>query len=48
MAHRGRPQDRYRRSVLARRPQNAAIVAGNFEWNITDGFKGAIGAKASR
>jgi hypothetical protein len=39
---------RYRRSVLAERLQNAAIVAGNFKWNMTDGFKDAIRAKASR
>jgi enoyl-CoA hydratase/carnithine racemase len=39
---------RYRRSVLAERLQNAAIVAGNFKWNMTDGFKDAIRAKATR
>jgi enoyl-CoA hydratase/carnithine racemase len=39
---------RYRRSVLAERLHNAAIVAGNFKWNMTDGFKDAIRAKASR
>jgi enoyl-CoA hydratase/carnithine racemase len=39
---------RYRRSVLAERLQNAAIVAGNFKWNMTDGFKDAIRAKAGR
>lgn len=37
---------RYRRSVLAERLQNATIVAGNFKWNMTDGFKDAIRAKA--
>ncbi len=39
---------RYRRSVLAERLQNATIVAGNFKWNLTDGFKDAIRAKAHR
>jgi len=39
---------RYRRSVLAERLQNATIVAGNFKWNMTDGFKDAIRAKARR
>ena len=39
---------RYRRSVLAERLQNATIVAGNFKWSDTDGFKDAIRAKAAR
>jgi enoyl-CoA hydratase/carnithine racemase len=39
---------RYRRSVLAERLQHATIVAGNFKWDMTDGFKDAIRAKASR
>lgn len=39
---------RYRRSVLAEALQHAAIVAGNFKWNMTDGFKDAIRARASR
>ena len=39
---------RYRRSVLAERLQHATIVAGNFKWNVTDGFKDAIRARASR
>jgi hypothetical protein len=39
---------RYRRGVLAERLQHAAIVAGNFKWNMTDGFKDAIRAKAGR
>ena len=39
---------RYRRAVLAERMQHAAIVAGNFKWNMTDGFKDAIRAKAGR
>jgi len=39
---------RYRRSVLAERLQHATIVAGNFKWNMTDGFKDAIRARASR
>jgi enoyl-CoA hydratase/carnithine racemase len=39
---------RYRRGVLAERLRNAAIVAGNFKWNMTDGFKDAIRAKAGR
>jgi enoyl-CoA hydratase/carnithine racemase len=39
---------RYRRSVLAERLQNATIVAGNFKWNATDGFRDAIRAKANR
>jgi hypothetical protein len=34
--------------VLAERLQNAAIVTGNFKWDMTDGFKDAIRAKASR
>jgi hypothetical protein len=34
--------------VLAERLHNAAIVAGNFKRNMTDGFKDAIRAKASR
>ena len=33
--------------MLAERLQNAAIVTGNFNWNMTDGFKDAIRAKAS-
>lgn len=37
---------RYRRSVLAERLQHATIVAGNFKWDMTDGFKDAIRAKA--
>jgi 1,4-dihydroxy-2-naphthoyl-CoA synthase len=39
---------RYRRSVLAEALQHATIVAGNFKWNTTDGFKDAIRARASR
>jgi enoyl-CoA hydratase/carnithine racemase len=39
---------RYRRAVLAERLQHAAIVAGSFKWNMTDGFKDAIRARASR
>jgi enoyl-CoA hydratase/carnithine racemase len=39
---------RYRRAVLAERLQHATIVAGNFKWDMTDGFKDAIRAKASR
>ena len=39
---------RYRRSVLAERLQHASIVAGNFKWNMTDGFKDAIRAAAAR
>jgi hypothetical protein len=39
---------RYRRAVLAERLQHATIVAGKFKWNMTDGFKDAIRAKASR
>jgi hypothetical protein len=35
-------------SDLAERLQNATIVAGNFKWNMTDGFKDAIRAKAGR
>jgi hypothetical protein len=34
--------------VLAERLQNAVIVTGNFKWDMTDGFKDAIRAKASR
>ena len=39
---------RYRRAVLAERLQHAAIVAGNFKWNLTDGFKDAVRAKAGK
>jgi enoyl-CoA hydratase/carnithine racemase len=39
---------RYRRAVLAERLQHAAIVAGNFKWDMTDGFKDAIRARAGR
>jgi enoyl-CoA hydratase/carnithine racemase len=39
---------RYRRGVLAERLQHASIVAGNFKWNATDGFRDAVRAKASR
>ena len=34
--------------VLAERLQHAAIVAGNFKWSMTDGFKDAIRARAGR
>jgi enoyl-CoA hydratase/carnithine racemase len=37
---------RYRRSVLAERLHHASIVAGNFKWNQSDGFKDAIRARA--
>jgi len=39
---------RYRRSVLAERLQHATIVAGNFRWDLTDGFRDAIRARAAR
>jgi len=34
--------------ALAETLQHATIVAGNFKWNMTDGFKEAIRARASR
>jgi len=39
---------RYRRAALAERLQHAGIVAGNFKWTMTDGFKDAIRARAGR
>jgi enoyl-CoA hydratase/carnithine racemase len=39
---------RYRRSVLAERLQHASIVAGNFKWAVTDGFRDAIRTKTAR
>jgi len=36
---------RYRRSVLAEQLQHAAIIAGNFRWDMSDGFRDAIRAR---
>ena len=36
------------RAVLAEWLQHASIVAGKLKWNMTDGFKDAVRAKAGR